>query len=398
MIDTLSLFTLLGITLMLGYICSVIFRKTQIPDVIWLLLFGFFIGPVFNLIDRSMFVAISPFLAAFALLIILFQAGLEMDFYKAIRQFPRGLLLSFVGVALTVSSIALVSTFLFGFDPLRALLMGSIIGGPSSAIVLSVLKKINVRDDVRMILDLESIFTDPISVVLTIALLQIYASTLPAYSIIGSITAAFSIGAVMGFIFAIAWLVVLNKIKNGLDYMLTLAVMLIMYSFVESVGGSGALASLIFGIVLGSSKLFMRAMRFKVAPLNPLMIKFHDELTFFVKSFFFVTMGIIASISTDFALQGIIITIVVAVVRILAVFISTYGLRLSRVDMNVMRVNIPQGLTTAVMAYMPLVYGVKDAEVFLNVAFIVIVGTIIYATIGVKYIYSKSRGAVQNAK
>ncbi|MFH1229443.1 MAG: cation:proton antiporter [Candidatus Aenigmatarchaeota archaeon] len=391
MIDTISLFTLLGITLLLGYVCSLIFKKTQIPDVIWLLLFGFFIGPVFNLVDRSIFIAISPLLAAFALLIILFQAGLEMNFFKAIRQFPRGILLSIVGITITIVSIALVSKVMFNFDWIQAFLLGSIIGGPSSAIVISVLKKLNVREDVRIILDLESIFTDPIDVVLTIALLQIYVSTLPLYSIIGNITAAFSIGAVMGFIFAIIWLVVLSKLKNGLDYMLTLAILLLLYSFVESVNGSGAVASLIFGIVLGSSKLFSKAMRFRCAPLNPIMKKFHEELTFFVKSFFFVTMGIIVSISTEFVVQGVIITIVIALTRILAVFLSTYGMKLTKLETNIMRVNIPQGLATAVMAYMPLIYGVKDANIFLNVAFVVIIGTIVYTTIGVKFLYSRNR-------
>ena len=392
MIDAFSIFTLIGITILLGYACSIIFKKTQIPDVIWLLLFGFLIGPMFNLIDRTIFISIAPLLASFALLIILFDAGLEMNLYNVIKQFPRSILLSVVGISLTILSIAFVSTFLFNFDWLRALLLGSIIGGPSSAIVISILKKLNIRDDVRTILDLESIFTDPIDVVLTIALVQIYISTLPFYSIIGSIVGAFSIGAVIGFIAGIVWLFLLNKIKDSFDYILTLAILLLIYTFVESISGSGAIASLTFGIVLGSGKIISKALKFKRSvSLSPSLKKFHEEITFFVKSFFFVTMGIIVSINSNFILQGIIITIIVALFRILAVAISTYKMDLTPLEINIMRVTIPQGLATAVMAYIPLIYGIKDGEIFLNIAFIVIIATIVYTTIGIKFLYSRNK-------
>lgn len=390
MIDAFSMFILIGITLLLGYICSIIFKKTQIPDVIWLLLFGFFIGPVFNLIDRTIFIAIAPLLASFALLIILFDAGLEMDLYRVIKQFPRSILLSIVGISLTILTIAIASVFLFNFDWIRAFLLGAIIGGPSSTIVVTTLKKLKVREDIRTILDLESIFTDPVDVVLTIALVQIYISTLPLYSIVGNIIGAFSIGAVIGFLAGIIWLILLNKLKDGFDYMLTLAILLLLYAFVESISGSGAIAALAFGIVLGSGKIFSKALKFKKSiSIHSSLKEFHEEITFFVRSFFFVAMGIIVSINTNFLLQGIIITIIIALTRIVAIALSTYKMNLTPFEVNIMRVIIPQGLATAVMAYIPLIYGVKDAEVFLSIAFIVILATIIYTTVGIKILYSQ---------
>jgi len=392
MIDVFSIFTLIGITLFLGYVCSIIFKKTQIPDVIWLLLFGLLIGPIFNLVDRTIFIAIAPFLASFALLIILFDAGLEMNLYNMIKQFPRSILLSIVGISLTIISIALISTFLFNFDWIRALLLGAIIGGPSSAIVVSILKKLNVREDIRVILDLESILTDPIDVVLTISLVQIYVSVLPFYSIVENITSAFSIGAVIGFIVGIVWLVLLNKIKDNFDYMLTLAILLLVYTFVESINGSGAIASLVFGVVLGSGKIFSKALKFKKSvSISPSLKKFHEEITFFVRSFFFVAMGIIVSINSNFILQGIVITIAIALSRIVAVALSTYKMKLTHLETNIMRIVIPQGLATAVMAYVPMIYGIKDADIFLNIAFIVILATIVYTTVGMKIIYSRNK-------
>jgi cell volume regulation protein A len=360
--------------------------------VIWLLLFGFLIGPIFNLIDRTIFISISPFLASFALLIILFDAGLEMNLFTLIKQFPRSILITVVGISLTILSIAISSVFLFGFDWIRALLLGAIIGGPSSAIVISIFKGLNIRDDVKTIMDLESILTDPVDVILTIAFVQIYISTLPLYSIVGSIVSAFSIGAVIGFASGIIWLVVLSKIKDNFDYMLTLGILLLIYTFVESISGSGAIAALVFGIVLGSGKIFSRAFKFKKSvSISPSLRKFHEEITFFVRSFFFVTMGIIVSINLNFILQGIIITLFIALARVVTVAISTYKMNLTKLETNVMRIVIPQGLATAVMAYIPLIYGVKDGEIFLNIAFIIIMSTIIYTTVGMKIIYSRNK-------
>jgi len=392
MIDVFSMFILLGTTIFLGYTCSIIFKKTQIPDIIWLLVFGLLIGPVFNLIDRSIFISLSPILAAFALLIILFDAGLEMNVYNVLRQFPRSILLSIVGISLTIVSIAVSSVFLFNFDWIRALLLGSIIGGPSSAIVISILQKLNIREDVRVILDLESVLTDPVDVVLTIALVQIYVSTLPLSSIVGNIFSAFSIGAVVGVVSGLTWLILLTKIKDNFDYMLTLAILLLIYAFVESIGGSGAISALMFGLVLGSGKIFSKALKFKKEfSINPELKRFHEEITFFVKSFFFVTMGLIVSINSNFILQGIVITIVIALMRVVVVYISTYRMKLTSFEINIMRVVIPQGLATAVMSYVPMIYGIKDAEIFLNIAFIVILATIVYTTVAMKVLYVRNK-------
>ena len=391
MIDVLSIFTLIGITLLLGYICSIIFKKTQIPDVIWLLMFGYLIGPVFNLVSRELFVSMAPLLASFSLLIILFDAGLEMNISQAVKQFPRIIFLSFFSITLTILVIAAASIFLFNFDWVRALLLGSIIGGPSSAIVVSILKKLNVREEIRTILDLESIITDPVDVVLTLALIQFYTSTLPFNSIFVNLTSAFSLGAIFGLVISVIWILFLRQVKSGFNYMLTLGILLLTYALVESISGSGAVAALVFGAVLGSEKISNKLKFKEDESVEPPLKKFHEEITFFVRSFFFVSMGIIVSINYNFILQGIVITAFIALARIVSVKICTYKMNLSSFESNIMKINIPQGLATAVMAYVPSLYGIKDAEVFVNIAFVVILATIIYTTIGIKLLYIREK-------
>ena len=140
MIDTFSILTLLGVTIIVGYIGSLIFYKTKFPDVIWLLLFGLVVGPLFSLVNTSMYVSISPLLAAAAIAIILFDAGLNMDFYQTIKNFSRSMVFSILGVVFSMLSVGLIAWGVFGFDLLTGMLIGVILGGTSFPIVDAIVK------------------------------------------------------------------------------------------------------------------------------------------------------------------------------------------------------------------------------------------------------------------
>ncbi len=136
-INVLAILALFGVTIVVGYVGSVIFGKTRIADVVWLLIFGILIGPVFNLVDRNLFLTLSPFLAAIALLLILFDAGLDMNFYQIVRGAPRGFLMTVVVFIFSVAAAGAVVFYLLNFDILTALLLGAILGGTSSPTVIS---------------------------------------------------------------------------------------------------------------------------------------------------------------------------------------------------------------------------------------------------------------------
>src|SRR3989338_6543685 len=108
-LDSFSILALFGVTIIVGYIGYIFFDKTRIPDIFWLMIFGILIGPIFNLVDRALFISISQFLAALALIIILFDAGINMDFFKMLRSFPRSILLAVLGIAISVTAVAAVS-------------------------------------------------------------------------------------------------------------------------------------------------------------------------------------------------------------------------------------------------------------------------------------------------
>lgn len=388
-VDVFGLLALLSATIILGYIGIYIFDRTKIPDIIWLMLFGFLVGPGLGLVDTSVFFFISPILTTVAIILILFDAGLHLDIYETIRTFPRAFLFSIVGMVVTMVAIAAASMLLFEFDLYRGLLMGAILGGISGAIVIPIADQMRVSHETKNIMKLESVMTDPLVIVISIALISMIAAGAAATEIQKAIASAYSVGAVVGFLSGLIWNSVLVKLKGKqFDYMLTLAALLIVYVIAENTGGSGAIAALMFGLVLGNSATLSRMLKLKhVMKLDPMLKTFQSEITFFIRSFFFVFMGIVATMNMTYALFGVVIALLIIAVRPAVVTMSTTGMKVEKEEFKMMSIMVPRGLAAAVLAQIPKNVGIPGGDIFINIAFAVIFASVIYTTIAFKKYY-----------
>ncbi len=294
-----------------------------------------------------------------------------------------------LGITLSIIVVGWLSTVFFSFDLLRGMLLGAIVGGTSSPIVLSIVSKISLGDEVKTVLELESILTDPLCIVIAIALMGMIVSNLPANTIAPSVLSAFSIGAITGLLSGLIWLFVLYKLeKKQFKYILTLSILVLLYVFVEYFTGSGAIAALFFGLVLGNGKTFSKMLKLgRIYRIKKSLIRFHEEITFFVKAFFFVFLGLIITINPTYVAYGIIIAGTLVVLRLFVVEITKVGMGLSPVELNMVRVMAPRGLAAAILAGFPLTFGIAGSNIYLNIAFVVILSTVIYTTIATKLFY-----------
>jgi len=398
-IDVFNLLAVFGFTIIIGYVGSLIFHKTQIPDVFWLLLFGLFLGPILGFADRALFLAISPFLSVVALTIILFDSGLNMDIYSAIHNAPRSFLLAVLNVIFSMVLVSLLLHYVFGVELILGLLVGAILGGTSSPIVISIVNRLKIRNNVKIILNLESIFTDAIVIVVSIAIINLMTHT-AVNSPISAILANFSIGAVLGIIFGTVWLFVLDKIGGKpFDYMMTLAVLFLVYISVESHAGSGAIAALTFGLIIGNGSKFSKMLHMKVRKgADNLMKAFQGEITFFIRSFFFVFLGIIFVIETDFfplLLYAVSITAMLLITRYIATKITSIKYNITKLEQSIIMIMVPRGLAAALIIQLAFSAGVPGIEIFSNVVFLVILITVLYTTVFVKK-YSKNTDMPDN--
>ncbi len=64
---------------LIGTFGEVVFTRTRVPDVIWLILVGIFIGPVLGIVTRATLLGIAPYFSALTLVFVLFEGGSRLD-------------------------------------------------------------------------------------------------------------------------------------------------------------------------------------------------------------------------------------------------------------------------------------------------------------------------------
>jgi potassium/hydrogen antiporter len=379
-------FLVAGLIIVLGFLGEEFFKRTSVPDPIILLLLGLLLGPGLNIFPRDQLIAITPYFAFLALIVILFDGGLNMNISQAIKNSPRALVLGISGFLLNVLVTALLCKFLLGWRLMNGLLLGSILGGSSSIIVVALSRKLGIDQKTETILSLESILTDVLCTVgAFIAIDIILSGSVNFQTALGSIALAFGVGIAVGSLVGIVWLNVLERVKGKSNmYMLTLAVLLLTFVVARTLGGTGAISALFLGLIVGNGPSIARFLKFKCTTcLDESVRGFHGQISFLIRSFFFVFTGLLFSYTSIIpVLFGVSLAFVYLALRFGAVKLSF--LKASAKDsQTLMTVMLPRGLAAAVLASLPLTSGVPNSQDFPQIAFMVIIVTIVICTIGV---------------
>jgi cell volume regulation protein A len=390
-------FLVAAIIIILGFLGEEFFNRTSIPDSILLLLFGVLLGPVFQLFAHEELFAITPYFAALALIIILFDGGLNMDIREAVKNSPRALILAITGWILNVLVTTVFTKVVLGWRLLDGLLLGSIVGGGSSIIVIALIRKLKVTEKIETVLSLESILTDVLCTVGAFTAINILLSgELSMQAALGSVGIAFGVGILVGLGFGVAWLVILERIKGKPNaYMLTLAMLFLTYVVATNLNGNGALSALFFGLIIGNSRPIAKQLRFRTTiSIDNNVRDFHSQISFLIRSFFFVFTGLLFSFSSFFSVFfGLLLSITFLGIRFVVVKIAAVKSELHEYE-NLMTIMFPRGLAAAVLASLPLTMLGSSYQIFPEIAFIVILTTIMITTVGVAAIKKrKSRSS-----
>jgi cell volume regulation protein A len=382
-------FALLGIIIIVGFLGSVIFQKTRIPDLPVLIFIGILVGPVLHLLDPDRLSGFTPYFATFAMIMILFDGGMTLDFRNILRQFSGAALLALLTFAATMALTTLIA-MLFGYSMPLGLLLGAILGGTSGAVVMPLVMQMRISDDAKTILSLESSLTDILCVVIALGLIHIIQSghvdwITPIQELVGR----FLIGILLGAACGIGWSMLLEKIeRQHFSYMLTIAVLFLLFSLTEFIHGNGAMAALVFGLVLGNYRrfpsLFGTVMTADSA--NSSIRWFHGELAFFVRTFFFVYIGLIFS-AGHVGFKGALLTVLIFGVIVLARFLATQLLvwiyRDRKPERMILWLMTARGLAAAVLAPLPFSEGIPGTEAFVDLSLLIILLTNLLTTAGV---------------
>ena len=372
-----------GVVIFLGVAGEAFFKKTGIPDVAFLMVLGVIIGPVFGIIQPEAVIQVVPYFAALALIIIMFDGGLNLDIKHVIKTAHFSTTLAILGFILSVVMITVAAHYVLGWFWLESILLGSIVGGSSSAIVFGLVRNIKISEETKSMLSFESALTDILATIVAFILFEaVLIGNLDLEILQATLGKAIVVGLVLGFGVGVPWMYVSTKLGNAQHaYMLTLGILFVLFFLANSFGESGALTALVFGLMLGNKNHLSRILKFKL-PRIEVDDPTHNQLTFLVRSFFFVFVGLMASFGQiEYVIFGILITVVVYFGRLFVGKI-TLTRRFSKLDRAVTNSMIPRGLAAAVLATYPITLGLPNAEAYPQIIFFIILSSVIITTIG----------------
>jgi potassium/hydrogen antiporter len=372
-----------GVTIFLGVAGESFFKRTGIPDIAFLMILGVIIGPVLGIIQPDVVIEIVPYFAALALIIIMFDGGLNLDIKQIMRTAHFALVLAILGFITSMIIVTMFAHYGLGWEWLDSILLSSIVGGSSSIIVFGLVRTIHVSEETKSMLGFESALTDILSTIVAFIMFEAILSGYFDLDLLGvTFGRAVAVGLLLGLGVGIPWMYVTTKLSNAQhSYMLTLGILFVLFFLARSFGESGALTALVFGIMLGNRYRLSRYLKFKLPDIST-DDTMHNQLTFLVRSFFFVFVGLLASFGRlEYVLFGIIATIAIYIGRIFITKISLTK-KFSRLDKKVTTVMIPRGLAAAVLATFPVTIGLPNAEAYPQIVFFIIMASVIVTTIG----------------
>ena len=438
-LDVATSFIAIGCVILIGFSAGWFFERTGVPDILFLIFLGLFLGPVAAqylgvvLVPPRILSLVTPYVAAFALVMILFDGGLNLKLDAVLQKLGISALHTIVAFILSILAVVVVTHYILGYPLIIGLLLGAMLGGTSGPIIITLVRKMSISEDSKTILVLESVITDVLCIILALALIEFIRGGpgASATDVLTSLAAGFSIAIVVALIFGVVWLRLLTAFSGRpFAYMITIAALLVLYAAVELVGGSGAAAALVFGLVLGNSDEIARMFKIKSGfVLDEKIKEFQMELAFVVRTFFFVFLGLVFTLGVGgswavdtelpvlsnfngtfflFIIGVVLIFIGLLAVRFLAAAMTSRAHAESRNDRGAIWVMMGRGLAAAVLATVPFTvssytspsdpfYALYRGQMqpyepqFLNIAFLIILLTVATTTIGVAARERRSR-------
>jgi cell volume regulation protein A len=397
------LFALVGTVILLGFLGNLLFRLTKIPSVLLLIAIGVVLGPVTGWIRHDALLDIAPYFGAVALLVILFEGGLELDIAHVVRHAPRTAVLATVVFGVSMAVVAVVAHVFLGFSVNTALMLGAVLGATSPAICMPVVSGLSVRNDVKTVIKLESAMGEVLLIVSVVLLIQSHATgAADASGWVWGFARSWLVALLVSSVAGVLWSRLVGWLgREPLSYMLTLGMVCLLYFAVEELGGSPAIAVLLFGMILANmqsiagrfgprfSDLFGIDIREEQFVLGQFVVNITAELSFLVRTFFFVYLGMLLDFSAlSWSLGAWIVALfglLLAGRRLGVALFRRGGGTFSGTELQVIMALQPRGLATAVVAFMPMQAGIPGTSLFPLYAFVVIVLSNLYMTGGILF-------------
>ncbi|MFE5483803.1 potassium/proton antiporter [Streptomyces sp. NPDC056527] len=303
-----------------------------------------------------------------ALVVILAEGGLGTKWKEIKPALPAAVVLSTVGVAVSVGITAAAAHYLVGLEWRQALIIGAVVSSTDAAAVFSVLRKVPLPSRVTGVLEAESGFNDAPVVILVVA----FSTAGPIdswYVLVGTIAMELAIGAAVGLGVGFIGSFGLRHVAlpaSGLYPIAVMAIAVVAYAAGALAHGSGFLAVYLAAMVLGNAKL----------PHAPANRGFAEGLGWIAQIGMFVLLGLLVTPSKlvhDFWPAVIIGLVLTMVARPMEVLVSLLPFRIPWQEKALMSWAGLRGAVPIILATIPMVYGIEGSERVFNIVFVLVV-------------------------
>lgn len=366
---------LLGALLLIsGVLVAKFSNRLGLPSLVLFILVGMLLGSDglgFVYFDNAY---IAQIIGIFALVIILFEGGLQTKYSTVKSVIVPSVSLATLGVLLTSAIVGWCAYLIFDVTLLEGMLFGAIVGSTDAAAVFATLKERNIKAKMGATLEAESGTNDPMAVFLTISFIELI--SIPETSIwllVPSFFWQMGIGLAVGLAVGKLASVSINRINldsSGLYPIFSVAFALLTFGMASIIGASGFLAVYVAALVIGNSELTYRYSIFQ----------FNEGFAWMAQILMFILLGLLVFpgqlFSLGIILEGLLLSfILMFVARPVAVFLSTIGMKYTLKEKTFLSWAGLRGAVPIVLATFPIVAGLDNAQFFFNVVFFVVLSS-----------------------
>lgn len=334
----------------------------------------------------------TQFIGTLSLCIILFAGGMDTKLGDIRPIIPQGVILATVGVLLTTLITGFFIYWLTGelypqtIVPLAGcLLLAAVMSSTDSASVFNILraKGLNLRQNMRPLLELESGSNDPMAYMLTILLIQVIQSgDISTGHILLGFFMQFSIGIAAGYLLGRLAVYIINSIclnNNSLYQVILLTFVFFTFSITDLLHGNGYLAIYIAGLVVGNHRIVYKKN----------IANFFDGIAWLFQIIMFLTLGLLVSPQDIFQVIDIGLFIglfLIFIARPAAVFLCLLPFRKMTLPGRIFISWVGlRGAVPIIFATYPLLAGVKGASQIFNIVFFITILSLLLQGTTVSY-------------